>query len=288
MEAAYAAMDDSPASTSDSTPDAPASTPDPTPVADDPAASLPSDTGAAPVADTRGPIPYDRHEAVLRKAREEYAWLNEHGDPTTVQQKLSVLRMAEQDPARFMRTFAASVGIDPSQVFQQAAPQAPAPAPEPPQPDVLLENGQMVYSHERMQQLLAFERQQSLQQVNQQIAPLVQRAAVSEMQERATVTAKQELAAAASWPGFADHKQELAAFLAANPRATLRDAYIHVVPAKLAAQASQASEEGYRKALTEYQIKAGAASTPTPRMAGTPPTGRPTTIREALEQALDG
>lgn len=290
MEAVYnAAADESPTSAPDSTPDV--STPAPDSPADPVAATpQPSDTGVAPVEKPRGPIPYDRHEAVLNNVRKEYEWLKDHGDAQTVQQKLAILRRAEQDPASFARDFVAAARLNPQELF--APPPGPAPQPqaeEPPQPDILLENGQLAYSHERQMQLLSWKERQIEQRVSQAIAPIQQRVALADMQEQATVRARQELSAAAHWPGFAEAKQDLAAFLQANPTATLRDAYIAVVPARLAEQAKSSETQGYQKALTELQQKAGAASAPTPRTAGTTQTSTAgMSFRQLLEEAARG
>lgn len=290
MEAAYAAMDDSPASTTDSTPDPVSDTPTDSAPAPDPAvASPPSDTGATPEKEP-GPIPFARHKEVLDNARKEYEWLQQYGDTHSVRQKLDILTRAEQDPAAFARQFVAAANLNPAELFalQQQAAQAPA-APEKPAPDVLLENGQMVYSDAQLQKLLEWQQDSLLSRINQDIAPIKQQAAMAQLSEQATQTAKQELAAASNWPGFADAKKDIADFLRANPRATLRDAYIHVVPARLAEQAKAAETQGYQKALTELQTKAGAASAPAPRASGNaaPDTSR-MSFRELLEEAARG
>jgi hypothetical protein len=145
------------------------------------------------------------------------------------------------------------------------------------------------YSDARTKELLAWQERQILSRVNQDIAPIKQQAAMAQLSEQATQTAKQELATANHWPGFADAKKDIADFLRANPRATLRDAYINVVPARLAEQAKAAETQGYQKALTELQTKAGAASTPAPRTSGTTPVDTSTmSIREVLEHAAHG
>lgn len=279
-----AAMDDSSPSTSDSTPDTATPEPDPVAVAPTSDAPPPSDTGAPPAATPRGPIPYDRHEAVLQKARQEYDWLKEHGDQQTVQQKLAILRRAEQDPAGFLRDFAVAARLNPQEMFQPAAP--PAPPPAAPEPDILLENGQMTYSNERLQQLLAFQQQQLEQRFSRELAPIKQERAVTQMQQQALTRAQQQIAGAQQWSGFAEHKPEIGAFLRANPTATLSDAYIAVVPAKLAEQAQKAGTEAYQKALTDLQQKAGAASTLAPRTSGNASTSTPGSIRAALEEAM--
>jgi hypothetical protein len=223
---------------------------------------------------------------VLNKQREETAWIKEHGDMQTVQQKLAILRRAEQDPAGFMRDFAAAARLNPHELF--GAPPAPPPAPvveERPAPDVPLENGQWVYSDAQTMKLLQWQQDQMLARVNADLQPLKQKAAMADMQERATVTAQEELRAAANWPGFSEAKADMAQFLRANPRATLRDAYISVVPSRLAEQAKSAETKGYEKALADLHTKAGAASTPAPRSSSATPADAPRTIREALEQA---
>jgi hypothetical protein len=228
---------------------------------------------------------------VLENTRKEYEWLQSYGDTQSVRQKLDLLTRAEQDPASFAKMFVAAANLNPAELFalQQQAQQAPAPVAEKPQPDVLLENGQMVYSDAQLQKLLEHERQQVVSQVNQTLAPIQQRVAMADMQEKATLSAKQELASAAQWAGFADHKKDIAEYLRSHPTATLRDAYINVVPAKLAEQAKVAETAAYQKALTDLQSKAGAASIPAPRasgIAGMDTSGM--TLRQVLEAAAQG
>jgi hypothetical protein len=297
MEAVATAQDDSASSTPDSTtPDAGDTTPAPdvaTPSepSDTPAATQPSDTGAAPEK-KRGPLPYERHEAILANQRKEYEWVQQYGDVNTIRQKLDILARAEQDPATFARTFVAAANLNPQELFalQQQAQQAAAPVPERPAPDVLLENGQSVYSDTQLAKLLEWQQSALLSRINQDIAPIKQRAAMAEMSEQATVKAKQQLAAAQTWPGLREHKADLAAYLRANPHANLADAYIAVVPAKLADQAAKATQQGHQQALSELQSKAGAASPPAPRTAGSAPAldTSQMTMREAIEAAAKG
>jgi hypothetical protein len=246
--------------------------------------------GTAVVAEKpRGPIPYERHEAVLRNAREQYKWIEEHGDTQTVQQKLAIMRRAEQDPAGFMRDFAAAARLNPHELF--GPPPAPPPPPqvvEKPAPDVLLDNGQQVYSDAQTMRLLEWQQTNVLSRIAQEIAPLKQKAAMADMHEQATSRAQQEIAQATQWPGFAEAKGDLAQYLRAHPRATLHDAYIAVVPSRLAASAKSAETRGYDKALADLHTKAGAASAPAPRTATSAGSDAPRTVREALEQALHG
>jgi hypothetical protein len=290
MEAAFTASEESSpsapdVSTESSTPDPVAAVPE-SPAATD-TAPPPSDTGAVPEK-APGPIPFDRHQAVLAAERAKHAWAEKYGAPEAIQQRLAVTEWAERDPVGFLRTYAANQGIDLQQLMPQpAAP--PPPVEEAPQPDILLENGQTTYSHEQLQKLLSFERRQMQQQFSQELAPIKQERAVSQLQQQALGHAKQQLATAATWPGFKEHEADMKAFLKANPTATLNDAYINVVPAKLAAQVESAKTSAYQEALTTLTTKAGAASIPAPRTAGTPATDTSSmSLRDHLEAALGG
>lgn len=297
MEAALAAMDDSPASTSDSIPES-----DPTPALDaspDAApvdvAPPPSDTGATPTPEPpKGPIPYDRHQAVLTNVRKEYEWLQKYGNAETAKQRLAVTEWMERDPVGFLRTYAANQGIDASALFPQSQPAA-APAPqvvdEMPQPDIPFENGQWGYSDKQTKELLAWQQRQMERKFEQEIAPIKQEHVLRQVSTQANAKATQQLQAARqSLPHFSEYEQEMAQVMAqaqAQGRyMTLHEAYAAVVPAKLAEAAKAAEDRGYQKALTEFQTKAGAASPPTPRAGGAPSQGRPTSIRAALEEAL--
>lgn len=283
MEAAFAADDES-------APSSEVTTPEPEVVSSDPAQTeptaspQPSDTGEVVAAPEKaGPIPFDRHKAALDNARAKaaeeaeakYRWLQQYGDQNALQTRLSVLQRAEQDPAGFARDFLHAAGIDPRTLVQQAAPQ---PAQDPrPDPDILLENGQTTYSHERLQQLLEWERRQLTSQFQSELAPIKQERVVKEMQEKSLGQARQLLATAAQWPGFAEHKDEIKALLKSDPHITLHDAYIKVVPQKL-------TDQAYQKALADLQQKAGAASTPAARVTGTAPADPASmSIRDALE-----
>jgi hypothetical protein len=290
MEAAFTASEESSpsapdVSTESSTPDPVAAVPE-SPAATD-TAPPPSDTGAVPEK-APGPIPFDRHQAVLAAERAKHAWAEKYGAPEAIQQRLAVTEWAERDPVGFLRTYAANQGID----LQQLMPQAPPAAPEPealPEPDVLWENGQTGYSAETVKRLLDMREQNLLKRVDQELAPIKQERAVSQLQQQALGHAKQQLATAATWPGFKEHEADMKAFLKANPTATLNDAYINVVPAKLAAQVESAKTSAYQEALTTLTTKAGAASIPAPRTAGTPATDTSSmSLRDHLEAALGG
>lgn len=297
MEAAATVPDESPTSAQDSSTAQAVDTAAPEQTSDtsstpDVSATQPSETGAPQSEKPKGVIPYERHEAVLDGYRQKYEWINQHGDPNQVRQKLEILARAESDPATFARTFVAAANLNPSELFalQQQAQATAQAVPEKPGPDMQFENGQMGYSDSQINKLLEWQQSALLSRINQDIAPIKQRAAMAEMSEQATVKAKQQLAAAQTWPGLQEHKADLAAYLRANPHANLADAYIAVVPAKLADQAAKATQQGREQTLSELQSKAGAASPPAPRTAGSAPALDTSnmTMREAIEAAAKG
>lgn len=295
MEAAYTASEDSSPSAPESSPaeagDVAVTADTSAPVVDV-AAPLPSDTGVA-TPSTPGPIPFDRHKAVLEETRAKYAWADKYGTPETAQQRLAVTEWMERDPVGFLRTYAANQGIDPQTLFPQTLfPQAqrPAPAPDPDlEVDVLFENGQTTFTGDKVKQLLAMKEQQIMSRVEQELAPIKQERAVTQLQLQARSHAQQQLQVAATWPGFQEHEEDLKGFLKANPTATLHDAYINVVPAKLAARIEAEKTASYQRALTDLQTKAGAASIPAPRTSGASALDTSAmTIRQALEAAYEG
>lgn len=283
--------DSSPAPTDTSTTAA-----SPTPESTPEAVTPPSDTGqpqTEPDLEPTGPLPLERHKAILENARKKaaeealqpYAWVQKYGDPQTAQQRLAVTEWMERDPAGFLRTWAASQNLDLSQVVPHASAPTPPRVEEPPQPDILLESGQMTYSTERLRELLAYQERQLASRFERELAPIKQERAITQVQQEATLKARQEIAAAQSWTGFAEHRADIVAHLQHNPTATLRDAYIAVVPAKLAEREAKVRDEAYQKALADIQSKAAAGSSVTPRTSGTgstePPAGM--SIRDAIE-----
>ncbi len=238
----------------------------------------------APVAEApkkkRGPIPYDRHEAVLTKARneakaaqealqkqvEEYkgryesdeiknqlAWLNLLG--TDPKKAVEILRQAAPD--RFSNLTWAEQQAAAAQAAEQAAP-APA-AAEMPQPDALLPDGTLGYSAEGAQKLLdwrmAQERaafQQELKVLRDEVKPITvehkARAAFDQSVQKMRPVLEN---ARKTWDGFTENEAEIRQKLAENQTWSLDDAYRAVVVPKLKTNRDTIHAEERKRILDE-------------------------------------
>ena len=298
MEAAVAAGDEAAPSQDIETPseDTASPEPDPTPASVDPPTSDPAPVAATDTPKPKaGPIPFERHEAVLANARREaaeqaeakYRWVQSYGDPQQVQSKLALLQQADNDPAGVIRMIAAAANLDPASAF---APPASARPPEPPAPDIHLEDGRRTYSDGQLAKLLDWQREQVTQQVQAEVAPLKQSALVAELKERSVVNARQQLSVASQWPGFQDHKAAIVDAMKANAQLTLHEAYIQAAVPKIAERAKTAETTAYQKALADMQAKAGAATPLAPRtgaVAATPPDFSKMSMLESIRAGME-
>lgn len=281
---------ESPTPQSDEQTSAPEATEETTSPAEQPAEQTPAPETAP--AETAGPIPFDRHKAILENTRKEaearYAWVQAHGDEAAIRNKLSILQQAERDPAGFVRQFMAAAGVDPRTLVPQPTPAQDDPRPD---PDIALENGQYTYSHAQLQKLLDWQSRQVTNSLHAEIAPLKQKAVVAELSERAQQHAQQQLQRAAGLPGMDDRatRNEIAAYMQSNQQASLHEAWAAVMAPRLQAQVKAAEETAYQKALATLQQKAGAVTTPAPRTGAMTPTHDLSNLSmaEALRQGLE-
>lgn len=210
----------------------------------------PNEATAAPVA-RRGPIPYDRHTAVLTKQRkesearlaelqrqlDELAWAREEG----ARESITALELAEKNPQLFFDTLVA----DPRYAAILAARSAPAPVAEPvtpkapasaerPAPD--LDGG---YSEQGLQALLDWQSAQTAAQVEakfqklfeekfKDVEPLVNNHKASVVWEEARERQRGVLEnARKNWPLFKENEAAIREVLGkkGNERFTLDDAW---------------------------------------------------------------
>lgn len=172
--------------------------------------------------DTRGPIPFDRHQSVVQNTREKTArevvgQVQQHYGPGIEFQ--SRLRA---DPTGTISQLITEAVSDPSMGQQIRAHLARTlgamrnkPAEEP-QPDLQTADGELVYSagqHHKREQWL---RQQMAEEVNQRFAPIEQerqaRAAEAEQQQRQQETRQMVTSRLSAWeqqPGFKDHEADI-------------------------------------------------------------------------------
>lgn len=123
-----------------------------------------------------------------------------------------------------------------------------------PQPDYPLGDGTMTYSLEGMRKRDEWRDRQTekrlLAQMDKKLSPYEQERQAREQQTRiqqinAQVKQKvdETIERASKWPGFLDHQEEIAKLIVANPQMDLVDAYMKVVPGKMAADRTTMRQE---------------------------------------------
>jgi len=268
-------------------PDVPA---DPTPA---PATAEPADTSVVdPAASTaqKGPIPFDRHEAILKNAREKAAqdvvqrMQGEYGPAIQLQQRLS------SDPIGTL-TQLIDEAVQHPEIGQHIVSQLARTlgARRKQQPDLTpidTEVGQ-VYTAEQVQALVA-------QQVAERVAPLEQdrqtrvaeQVAARERQQTVqTVTTR--LSEWRKQPGFAEHEADIQTHQKAyvesgmDPWSALGLAYAKVVQEKVVPKVQADTTNQFRQTAAQKV----AASSSDPNRVAPILSARPKSFREALQQA---
>lgn len=189
-----------------------------------PATAAPAVSGEAPP-ESAGPIPFDRHKAILEHAREEaarqaqdaarkqYGWVDGY-QREQVEQAARLMAWYQQDPKSLVA------------YLQQQLPKDPE---GPPQPDLRAEDGTPVYSAPQLQKLLEFQRAQ----LAQEYGPVKQQVQAAQMRESAFLQAQRTLAAAREkWPLFTDLEEDIKGAMREDASLDLRDAYIQVYAEK--------------------------------------------------------
>jgi hypothetical protein len=243
----------------------PAAPPAATPASADPTpAAAPQGTvsgePAAPVVDPAtpsfGPIPYDRFKVVNTRMQDAERRVKEFQDTygdvlglpaDQAKQMASFARQLAQDPVQTAIQLSDQLMTHPTYGPQMASAAArwlasrrgQGPKPEP-EPDLMAENGQPVYSAPRLREWKAWADQQTEARILQRIAPLEQAAQatqrerqLSETRQRADAEAGALLDTAKSWYGFEKHQTSVATAFKEHPGWTLQDAYLHVLHSEI-------------------------------------------------------
>lgn len=217
----------------------------------------------------QGPIPFERHTAILdnarRKAREEadreyrtkYGWADRY-TPEQVEQSSRLYQWLSENPKTFLQYLRTQVGED------VPASGGPARDEGPPPPDLRAEDGTPVYSAPQLQKLMEWKDRQ----YDERITPLQRRLdeqdRVAQMRQVATDAKAQATTllttARSSWPLFKDLQADVLAAMQANPSLSLHDAYITAFAEKGQKSLKDQWQAEYTGALAQKQH----ASTPTP------------------------
>jgi len=271
---------------------------------------LPTDAGQAQPAKELPPVPHARLNEVIeqRKAAEKRA-----AEFEEQLKQLSWAKGVDQQQVRDLAAWRRQAFTDPNGFFQNLMRSAPpdvverlrseygrqlATRNEPqPQPDLITEAGQRVYSAEQLQRWYEWRSRQQQAEFAKQIEPLkreleagrTERArAHAVAQSKAFATAAVEHAH--SWPYFSDNLKEVAEEYAKQPvgRGTPEEELIALGNAwrKVLAEKVLPSlkENGKAAAVAEFQTKA-VASTEQPGRATTTTPKKPASMRESLERA---
>lgn len=186
----------------------------------------------APVADavtaapeTQGPIPFERHQAILQNTRQKAAEevvgrVQQHyGAAIEFQSRL------QSDPQGTLTQLIDEVVSDPNLGPQMMSHLARTLSQrrgqkalnEEPQPDLLTTDGDLVFSAGQYQKREAWLRQQMAEEVNQRLAPIEQerqrQAEAAALERRSQETRQTVTTRLSEWqkrPGFRDHQQAIA------------------------------------------------------------------------------
>lgn len=264
IAAAFSASEPAPTG-ADSSPAPPAES-----ASDAPPTAEPDADGPTPEKDA-GPLPFERHKAILEKARAdaksaaEQEWKSKLGwaeqfEPDQVRQAVQLAQLLETDPQRAVAMLQAAL----------ASQQTDQPKDEPPPPDLKAEDGTLVYSAPQMQKLLEWQRRQLQSEIDSQYGPIRERVRHQELAQRAEHEATSMLTRARSeWPLFTDLEADIKQRMIADDRLQLHDAYLAAYREK----GLKLQEERWRATYEgTVQRKADASSaTTTSRPAGRRP-----------------
>ena len=216
-----------------------------TPAAEAPSPSAPSTpTGSEPSAATTapspesgeepvesaGPIPFDRHKAILEKTRreydEKYGWVGER-TKDDIEQMEQWYRWADTDPIGFRNWFENVLRQDPTyaaQLERAASGQGQAP-PFPVDPDLQTPDGQPAFSLKALQGIRDAIARDVEGRVNARLSPIEQRMSQSDLMARAEREVSQELAEAQTWEGFSELVPVIKGLMEKDKRLSIATAY---------------------------------------------------------------
>jgi hypothetical protein len=202
------------------------------------AATQPDGTSEAPGSlPNRGPIPFDRHQAVLTRTRNEVSekarreTLAEFGiaeglSPDEVRTGVTMFQSLKRGGVGFLDYLRNQ--IDP-QAAAAPSPQKPAEDPEP-EPDIPLTDGRSTFSADQLRTWHQWHERKLQAQMDEKYGP------IRDAHERQTLTAARQreaqtlVSAAAKWPMFDKLRPHVKAIIAAQSgpltQTSLHDAYI--------------------------------------------------------------
>lgn len=208
----------------------------------------------------------------------------------------AVEAIMEQDGDRFIKMLAEANPQMYGKFLKvlEAVEQAQAAEDLEPEPDYDMGNGQKTYSLDGMRKRDEWRDKQTekriLAQMDQRLSPYEkerkareQKERIAEIHTQATDALNKTLDRASKWPGFLDNQEAIAKLIVDNPQLELVDAYMQVVPTKLAADRTKMRAE----LIAEVNSEPHSTSVQVSPAAAKKTTGPKTTedfAREAIAQ----
>ena len=249
-----------------------------------------------------GSIPVPRVRKIIENARakaraeaqaqlDAIAWAKEV-DKAQVEEALNVIKFANDNPVEFYRQVTSRLRSDPALAQEiervwsptPAAPEQPKADADPkPQPDVLLEDGRLVFSADQMEKLLGWQERNLESKVSQKLKPIEDARRQQEQHQAIEQESLRVLAEVAKWPGMQDPENRKAVASAMfQQKLGVDAAYRAVVLPKLTD--TKAIEDRVRKqVLAELKTKARASTDNPTRVVSDPESFKGKSIREILE-----
>lgn len=207
-----------------------------------PASARETPAGTETKTDQYGPMPWERHEAILNSTRRPLeeklrglSWA-EQLKREEVEEALELRRLANTRPADLVKHLSARTTSAPA-------------------PDARDEKGEAFYSPQQAAALARHEVQQAINTLRAEFGERLTPIETDRVQSQHVATLTNQIAQASTWPGFGDHIDAITeAVAAANSRhekLSLHEAYIQVVAPKLAASRDTLLAEGKKAWLAE-------------------------------------
>jgi len=311
-ESAVSSPDASPApepeSTTSDQPAAEASDSAPAPATEEPAPaekaeSAPPEEYELPLG---GSIPVPRVRKILENARSKakaeaqaelqaLTWAREY-KPEDVSEAVRIVQFANDSPFEFLEAVMGRLRNTPqyaeefsrrfaalTQPQQAAAPPA-EPKSDRPQPDVLLEDGRLVYSADQTAKLLEWQERQLDGKVSEKLRPFEDERKRRQVEAEVSAQAKRTTDEALTWPGMdVPENRKAVAETMLKHGVNVEQAYRMTVVPKFTTDA-KAQEEQIRKRLLAELKQKGRASTENPQRGLAPAESfKGKSVREILE-----
>lgn len=303
----------------DDTPDAaqaqPGDSPSPDPLkADDPDAPTTPETATAPPPDTKpkGPIPFQRHEAILKTTREKVAqetrqaveqeigpWRQviQSFRPEEFAPVLPQIRKMASDPVGFYHDLGEQLrqhGLLSDQPQPHAPTRSAAPQGAEPEPDLVNpDTGELLYSAPQLQRALAWRESQIEARLRREMQPLMeshrtaqQERELSTLKTTAEAKAAEAITEAQTWEGFEELKPKIAALMRNDRRYSLEGAYLKVYQTEYVPTRKQRERESVVAELKQKGRAGSSGISPNSRSNATPTDSSQAGFREALERNL--